>query len=122
MELQLQQGADRFIAFLKNDPTVNAFTNANHAFFNDPELADLRKRYNELLMVARKKQYDGTLTQEEIDTIRTLQTKVGEHPITERFIRSRNEVIQVLNECNNEMSSLLGFNYAQVAAPPATCG
>jgi cell fate (sporulation/competence/biofilm development) regulator YlbF (YheA/YmcA/DUF963 family) len=122
MEVRLQQAADRFISTLGNNPKVSTFRNANDDFFNDSELAALRKRYNENLIIARKKQYDGTLTQEELNTIRTLQAQVSNHPITQRFMQARAEVLDVLTECNNEISTLLGFNYAQVAAPPANCG
>jgi len=122
MEVRLQQAADRFISTLANNPKVNSFRNANDAFFNDAELAALRKRYNELLIIARKKQYDGTLTQEELNTIRELQAHVSNHPITQRFVQARTEVLDVLTECNTEISTLFGFNYAQVAAPPAKCG
>jgi len=122
MEVRLQQAADRFISTLGNNPKVSSFRNANDAFFNDAELAALRKRYNELLIIARKKQYDGTLTQEELNTIRALQAQVSNHLITQRFVQARTEVLDVLTECNNEISTLLGFNYAQVAAPPANCG
>ncbi|HCX97200.1 hypothetical protein SPIROBIBN47_210038 [uncultured spirochete] len=122
MEARLQQAADRFISTLGNNPKVSTFRNANDDFFNDSELAALRKRYNENLIIARKKQYDGTLTQEELNTIRTLQAQVSNHPITQRFVQARAEVLDVLTECNSAISELLGFNYAQAAAPPANCG
>ncbi|MGB9686738.1 MAG: YlbF family regulator [Rectinema subterraneum] len=122
MEVRLQHAADRFVSILGRNPKVSAYREANDDFFSDPELAALRKRYNDNLIIARKKQYDGTLTQEELNTIRALQTQVSNHPITQRFVQARAEILDVLNECNSAISELLGFNYAQVAAPPANCG
>jgi cell fate (sporulation/competence/biofilm development) regulator YlbF (YheA/YmcA/DUF963 family) len=122
MEARLQQAADRFLSILGSNPKVSFYREANDDFFNDSELAALRKRYNENLIIARKKQYDGTLTQEELDTIRALQAQVSNHPITQRFVQARAGVLDVLNECNSVISELLGFNYAQMAAPPANCG
>lgn len=122
MEVRLQQAADRFVSILRSNPKVSVYREANDDFLNDPELAALRKRYNENLIIARKKQYDGTLTQEELDTIRALQAQVSNHPITRRFVQARADVLDVLTECNSAISELLGFNYAQVAAPPVNCG
>lgn len=122
MEVQLQQAVDYFCSILGNDPHFSNFKGTKDDFFNDAELKALRIRYNELLLVARKKQYDGTLTQEELDSVRSLQAQVSNHPITQRYVETREEVLNVLNDCNKEISELLGFNYAQVAAPPANCG
>lgn len=122
MEVQLQQAVDQFCTELGNHPRVIDFKRAKDDFFNDAELKALRTRYNELLLAARKKQYDGTLTQEEIDSVRSLQAQVSKHPITQRYVETREEVLSVLNDCNREISELLGFNYAQVAAPPVNCG
>ncbi len=122
MEPGLIQSTDDFITVLADNPRVIAYKKANDAFFNDPELADLRTRYNEELNSARKKQYDGTLTQEEIDIVRTLQARVSHHPLTQQFTKSRTELLELLSGCNTEISALLGLNYAQVSAAPAKCG
>ncbi len=122
MQPHLRQSADYCIAVLGRNPKVIAYKKANDAFFNDPELATLRKHFNDELVSARKKQYDGTLSQEELDRVRTLQAEISTHPLTRQFTKTRAEVLELLSECNNEISGLLGFNYAQVAAPPARCG
>jgi hypothetical protein len=47
---------------------------------------------------------------------------VSNHRLRSAFVQARADVLDVLNECNSAISELLGFNYAQMAAPPANCG
>lgn len=123
MRLALEQSADHFVSVLKNNPFGRAYLDANSVFFNDTELAPLRKLYNDELNSARKKQYEGALlTQKELNSVCISQAKVIHHPITQQFTKARAEVLELLSERNIEISTLLGFNYAKLSAAPAKCG
>ncbi|MCA1753516.1 MAG: YlbF family regulator [Spirochaeta sp.] len=121
MEDTLKNAADEFVTALENDTTVREFQKAREAFRNDTELHDLRSDYSQILQQLQSKQLDGTLTEEDIAQLKTLQLKINEHPSTTMMIETQDKVTGVLASCNMEMSNLLGFDFSATAAPAAAC-
>jgi len=95
---------------------------ARTAFQDDPELREIRKRFNERSADLQPKQSAGTLTQEEINDLRALQSSLNAHPVTARYIHARQGMTAALQECNRALSQELGFDFASAAAPPSCCG
>lgn len=117
----LTETTREFIAALLDDPSVIEFRSAADALDNDEEFATLRRSYGETVEQFRQKQSDGTLEQTDIERLRELQNEVNSHPIAQRFIAARDEIAALVQECNQEISHVLGFDFGSVAGPRGGC-
>jgi cell fate (sporulation/competence/biofilm development) regulator YlbF (YheA/YmcA/DUF963 family) len=68
----------------------------------------------------RQQQANGSVTQAEIDSLRELQQNVQRNPIIMDYAQSQQDAVNFLREINNEISQLLGINFASLANH-ATC-
>lgn len=117
----LTQCTNEFVAALLDDPSVIEFRSAADALDNDTDFAKLRNVYSETTEQFRQKQSDGTLDQQDIERVRALQNEVNSHPVAQRFIAARDEIAVLAQECNQEISSVLGFDFGSVAGPRGGC-
>jgi cell fate (sporulation/competence/biofilm development) regulator YlbF (YheA/YmcA/DUF963 family) len=121
IDTALQESADEFVRVLAASPVVSAFRESKASMVGDEELSALRDQHARLAEEFRTKQFDGTLTQEDISKQRTLYKRVTTHPANIRFVAARDEALELLRSCNHAMSGLLGFDFAANAAPAASC-
>lgn len=121
VEEGLKIEAMRFVAALRANETIRGFLKAKDDFDTNGELAALRTELAALVNWFQRKQLHGTLTKEDISSLRTVQMKVSTHAVTIRFVSARNEAMSVLQDCNAAMSELLGIDFAAVAAPAGSC-
>lgn len=68
----------------------------------------------------RQKQADRSLTQAEIDAMRGLQEQVQRNKVVMTYAETQQEAINFLRQINQEISQLLGINFA-VFAGRSTC-
>ncbi len=118
---ELLKAAEQFVSEMKRAKCFSVFVDSQTVFRSDPGLHQIRKRFNDRAAALQAKQVAGTLSQEEIEELRGLQTSLNTHGATTRFIRARGELVSALEECNRGLSEELGFNFASFAAPPACC-
>jgi len=121
MEATLKIAADEFVSALQNNETVRTFQAAREAYRNDEELHGLRTDYSQILEQLQGKQLDGTLTEEDIAQLKSLQQKINQHPSTTMMIESQDKLVGELASCNIEISNLLGFDFSATAAPTSAC-
>lgn len=117
----LKQATETFIAAVENDPRISEFQKANRAFDGNEELQRLREQYSTLAQELQQKQMDGTLTQDDITGLRTIQNQVNTHAITAELLRTRDGAVETLGQANQTISGILGFDFAATAAPAAAC-
>jgi cell fate (sporulation/competence/biofilm development) regulator YlbF (YheA/YmcA/DUF963 family) len=122
LNTQLQNDAEMFVTTVINTLEMKAFIKAKAEFQGNPELREVRKQFSENQTSVQAKQTAGTLTQDEIDSVRALQRKLNSHPVTMNYTQVRQTMINQLHECNQALSKVLGFDFASVAAPPSCCG
>jgi cell fate (sporulation/competence/biofilm development) regulator YlbF (YheA/YmcA/DUF963 family) len=122
LDIQLQNAADTFVATLANSQEIRAFVKAKAEFQGNPELHKVRKQFSEKQTEVQAKQTAGTLTQDEIDSVRALQKKLNSHPVTMNYTQARQAMVDQLHECNQSLSKVLGFDFASASAPPSCCG
>ena len=122
LNTQLHNDAERFLKALANSLEMKSYLKAKIEFQGNPELGEVRKRFSEKQTEIRIKQTAGTLTQEDIESVRSLQNKLNSHPITIRYTQNRNAMVNQLHDCNQAISQVLGFDFAAAAAPPSCCG
>lgn len=121
IDIQLKLAAEEFVRYLKSSQSVKKFQIAQSVFQNNPEILKLRENFTSLAKRYRQKEADGTLTQNDIDMVRDIQKCLNIHPITIEYAQSQQELITMLQACNNTISSILGFDFAATAAPTANC-
>ncbi len=117
----LTESTKEFVAALLDDPSVIEFRSAAEALDTDEEFVSLRKSYEKTVEQFRRKQSDGSLEQTDIEQLRALQHEVNTHPIAQRFIAARDEIAVLVQECNQEISQVLGFDFGSVAGPRGGC-
>ena len=110
-----------FVAALFEDPAIISFRAAEQNMDQDSDFAQIRDRYNETARVFQQKQADGSLEQEDIAALRELQNRINSHPAALRFIEARDDVASLIQQCNQEISSVLGFDFAAAAGPRGGC-
>lgn len=63
----------------------------------------------------RQKQVKGDLNQADLDSLRLLQNQVQRNAVIMDYAQAQQEAINFLREINNEISELLGVNFATFA-------
>ena len=121
LDSELHQAAEAFVASVRGATEYDAHLKAQTAFQSDPVLRGIRKRFNERSAELQTRQSRGTLTQEEIDELRGLQSALNAHPVTTRYIHARQALVATLQECNRALGQELRFDFASAAAQ-SCCG
>lgn len=122
MEKTLQEAAQNFCAVLKDDDTVRAFYEARDAYDRDEDIYQMRMDYTQLVHDLRNRQTQGTLTEQDLEGLRTLEQKIHNHEYTQALSGAQSNLAGLLEHCNMEISEAVGFDYASSAAPPKSCG
>lgn len=68
----------------------------------------------------RQAQNLGTLQQTDLETLRSLQAQVQANAVIMDYLVAQQQAVNFLREINDEISQLLGFNFA-VLAQRSTC-
>jgi cell fate (sporulation/competence/biofilm development) regulator YlbF (YheA/YmcA/DUF963 family) len=110
-----------FARSLKSTEAVKRFFEARRRFESDEDLSRSREAFNQAARTFREKQTAGTLTEQEISQIRALQSKMNLHPRTVEYLRVQQEMAELMQECNQQISELLGFDFSAIAAPSGSC-
>ncbi|MFN3873272.1 MAG: YlbF family regulator [Ignavibacterium sp.] len=113
--------ADNFIRSLQAMPEVIDYLDALSAYENDNEINSLTERYYTLSSEFQKKQYDGTLTQEEISELREIVSKIQSNPLNINLAEKQNAIKNILQECNVNISNEISMDFAKLAAPSSCC-
>ncbi|MEX1275093.1 MAG: YlbF family regulator [Bacteroidota bacterium] len=121
VDIRLKLGADEFVRYLSSSNAVKEFQTAKGQFDNNPAIVNMRGEYTTLAKAYQEKERSGTVTQDDISGLRTVQKNFNAHPATERYGRAQQALIMLLQECNGTISEGLGFDFAATAAPAASC-
>jgi len=121
IDTQLKNIADNFIRSLQSIPEVIEYIKALDSYENDEEIKILTDKYYSLSAEFQKKQYDGTLTQEEINELRTIGKKIQNNPLNLNLAEKQNNIKSILQECNVNISNEISMDFAKLAAPSSCC-
>lgn len=113
--------ADNFIRSLQAMPEVMEYLDALSNYENDKEINSLTEKYYTLSGEFQKKQYDGTLTQEEISELRSIGTVIQTNPLNINLAEKQNNIKSILQECNENISREIMMDFAKLAAPSSCC-
>ncbi|HUE98693.1 MAG TPA: YlbF family regulator [Anaerolineales bacterium] len=104
---------------LASEPFIH-FQQAHDRFNADREARTLLEQLNQSQARVRQMQSKGGVNQAEVDSLRLLQQRVQGNPVIMEYAQSQQEAVSFLREINNEISELLGVNFATFANH-ATC-
>lgn len=104
---------------LASEPFI-AYTHCWLAYERDAEARTLLRELNQKQNYVRTNQASGKLTQEDLSTLRSLQQQVSANPTLVQFFTSQQAAVNFLREINQEISELLGLDFAQLAQS-STC-
>lgn len=121
MDMTIKPAAEEFIRFVRNSEEMKQFQSTRERYNNDPETKKLRDEFVSRTRQLQQKQYDNTLTQEEIDRYKAMQRQLDSHPLSREYAQAQQQLIGLLQACNAGMSEVLGFDFAATAAPAASC-
>lgn len=86
----------------------------------DSEARALLKRLSGLQAGLRRKQANGGVTQAEIAELRTVQAQVQANAAIAAYAQAQQDAVNSLREVNQEISQLLGMDFASLARQ-STC-
>ncbi len=95
---------------------------AAHGRFNaDPEARALLQRLSQSQAELRQKQARQTVTQSDVDHLKALQSAVQADRTIADYARTQQVAIGFLREINQEISELLGIDFAALAKRSGCC-
>ena len=87
----------------------------------DSEAQKIMKDLSAIQKVVRQKQGSNQITQQDLQDLRSLQSKAQENKVIASYANSQQEAIGHLREINAEISSLLGVDFASLAKKSGCC-
>jgi len=106
---------------IKFSEPVNNYQTALEQFTQDAESQNIMKDLSAVQKVVRQKQGSNQITQQDLQELRSLQTKAQENHVIASYVNSQQEAIAQLREINAEISSLLGVDFASLAKKSGCC-
>ena len=116
----LQEATQALIEHLLASEQFLNYQHARARLNEDPEAHALLERLSHAQASLRQKQGSGALDQAEIDRLRLLQQRAQRNSAIINYADSQQDAIKLLREINQEISELLGVNFA-AAANHAVC-
>ena len=106
---------------VKFSEPVNNYQTTLEQFTQDAESQKIMKDLSAVQKVVRQKQGSNQITQQDLQELRTLQSKAQENQVISSYANSQQEAIAHLREINVEISSLLGVDFASLAKKSGCC-
>lgn len=112
--------AENLAAALVGAAPVAAYHHAQEQLETDPQARDLLKRFMDAQAEMRLRQARGTVAQNNVSLLRSLQREVQSNEIIMEFAARQQAAMAYLPEVNAEISQMLGLDFASLAGP-ASC-
>ena len=108
-------------AALERSEPIAAFRAAKARLDADQDAAAVLKELAEINTDLRQRQVKGTMRREDIDRMRAVQQRALSSPVIGAFVEAQQDATAYLPQVNDDISELLGWDFASMAAPPRTC-
>lgn len=117
----MQEATDMFVSHLIASEAFIRYHQAQVSMNTDPQANALLNQLAEMQSEMRQKQASNSLTKDEIDALRSLQTKARENTVIKEYADSQQEVIRYIREINTEINRLLGIDFASLTRRSGCC-
>jgi cell fate (sporulation/competence/biofilm development) regulator YlbF (YheA/YmcA/DUF963 family) len=118
-EITIPQSLDEALEALAENMLASESFAYYHAaavqYEQDPDAKLLIEALSQKQANIRANQATGNLTQQDIDSLRSLQEQVNGHPVMVNYFTKQQEAVNFLREINQEINELLGLDFAQLA-------
>ena len=111
----LYEATDSLIQNLLASEPFLAYHQSKARLESDPQARGLLERLSALQSGIRRKQTSGDITQVEIEELRAVQHQVQANTTIMAYAQSQQEAVNFLREINQEISQLLGMDFASLA-------
>ncbi len=117
----VQDATDALVGNLLASEAFVRYQQAHARLNEDRQARTLLELFSEGQADMRKKQANNSVTQAEIDALRELQEQVQDNEVIRTYAQTQQEAINFLREVNDEISQLLGINFASFAKHTTCC-
>ena len=121
MDERLHRATVQLGRALRTSAPVRAYLDASAGLKTDAEATGLLDELALRQAALRVKQNDGGLSQADIDDLRALQFRVQTQPTIAAYLQARQDLGALLPQINNEISQLLGVDFAALARKSGCC-
>ena len=116
----IQEATDALIGNLLASEAFIRYQQAHNCLNEDRQACALLEQLSQTQTSLREKQANGGVTQADIDALRAIQEQVQRNDIIMDCAHTQQNAVNFLREINDEISQLLGINFASFANH-ATC-
>lgn len=106
---------------LKESYSVRKYLKSVDDYKNDEEINQLIEKYYMMSSDFQKIQKERNLTQEEKDEMKSIVNSLNSNHLTAKVKNSENKMLDLLVECNGEISTVINLDFAKLAAPSTSC-
>jgi cell fate (sporulation/competence/biofilm development) regulator YlbF (YheA/YmcA/DUF963 family) len=117
----MQEATEALVGNLQACEAFVRLRQAQARLDDDPQARALLEQLSQAQADLRKKQAGGSVSQAEIDDLRSLQEQVQSNTIIMTHARGQQDATNFLREINGEISQLLGLNFATFANRSTCC-
>ncbi len=118
---ELAQAARALGNALGDTKPIREYRQASECMAADPMATGLLEELQEAQAEMRVRQNNGRVTREDLDKLRSLQSRVQAYPAIAAFMESQLQVQAFLPAVNREISDLLGVDFAALGRVSNCC-
>ena len=116
----LLTATERLATVITSAEPIAAYLQAKARLDTDPQARDLLECLSSAQSDLRMRQVNGNITQADLDHLRTLQLQVQSNRLIMDYAETQQAAIAYLPQVNQEISQLIGVDFASLAGP-ASC-
>lgn len=117
----LAVATDTLAMALRTGPLFAEYSAAEEALTADATATALLEQFSTAQRTVRAHQADGSISQADLNTVRTLQREVEMSAPIAEYLTAQQEALAHLVEVNDSISAVLGINFAQTARRSSCC-
>lgn len=117
---ELQEATEALALILLSAEPIVVYHQAKARFDSDPLARELIERLSAAQSDIRLRQAQGSVKQADLERLRALQREVQSNRVIMDYARAQEAAIAYLPQVNQEISQLIGIDFASLAGP-ASC-
>jgi cell fate (sporulation/competence/biofilm development) regulator YlbF (YheA/YmcA/DUF963 family) len=111
----LMVATDWLAEAIKQSEPMRRYQQAQAALEADEQASNILEQLTAVQIDLRQRQMNGRLTQADIQQARALQNEAQANGLIMAFVQTQQQAMASLNEVNDEISQLLGLNFAALS-------
>lgn len=121
VSITLEEATSNLAENLAQSGTFLRFKAAENRMNADQEALRLMTELSELQQKVRTQQYSGNIAENDLNRLRGLQSAVGANETIQQYGIAQEEAIAFLREVNQEITQLLGIDFAALIRRAGSC-